>query len=121
MTVAFARSIPREMAAPGTLPRVKVSLLTCGPARAYSAGRDPPMTERLDIRGKVCPYPTTEVLDSLKRLPEDATLEVVSDYPPARFTIPYLVDDLGYPWELRDNPDGTFTITIRKVRAAKGA
>jgi len=79
------------------------------------------VTERLDIRGKVCPYPTTEVLDVLKRLPDGATLEVLSDYPPARYTIPALVDDLGYPWEMTDNPDGTFTITIRKIREAKGA
>jgi TusA-related sulfurtransferase len=72
------------------------------------------MVERLDIRGKVCPYPTTEVLDTLKRLPSGATLEVLSDYLPARYTIPDLVTDLGYGYDLRDNEDRTFTITIRK-------
>jgi TusA-related sulfurtransferase len=79
------------------------------------------MIEQLDIRGKACPYPTTEVVDTLKRLPEGATLEVLSDYVPARYTIPALMDDRGYPWELRDNPDGTFTIRIRKVETARQA
>lgn len=73
------------------------------------------MQEHLDLRGKVCPYPTTEVLDTLKRVPSGTTLEVLTDYPPARYTIPSLVTDLGYPHELRDNEDGTITITIEKA------
>lgn len=72
------------------------------------------MADRLDLRGKVCPYPTTEVLDTLKRLPAGTTLEVLSDYLPARYTIPAMVTDLGYGHDLRDNDDGTFTITIDK-------
>ena len=72
------------------------------------------MAERLDLRGKVCPYPTTEVLDTLKRLPSGTTLEVLTDYLPARYTIPNIVADLGYGHDLRDNDDGTFTITIEK-------
>jgi TusA-related sulfurtransferase len=75
------------------------------------------MVEQLDIRGKVCPYPTTDVLDALKRLPDGATLEVLSDYPPSRYTIPALMEQRGYPCEVRDNDDGTFTITIRKIAA----
>jgi tRNA 2-thiouridine synthesizing protein A len=75
------------------------------------------MAERLDLRGKVCPYPTTEVLDTLKGLPSGTTLEVLSDYLPARYTIPDMVTDFGYGHDLRDNDDGTFTITIRKESA----
>jgi TusA-related sulfurtransferase len=62
----------------------------------------------------VCPYPTTEVLDTLKRVPSGTILEVLSDYLPARYTIPAMVTDLGYGHTLQDNDDGTFTITIEK-------
>ncbi len=73
------------------------------------------MAEHFDLRGKVCPYPTTEVLDTLKKLPSGAILEVLSDYLPARYTIPAMVSDLGYGHDLRNNDDGTFTITIEKA------
>jgi|GraSoiStandDraft_58_1057296.scaffolds.fasta_scaffold68282_4 tRNA 2-thiouridine synthesizing protein A len=78
-------------------------------------GEENELTEHLDLRGKVCPYPTTEVLDTLKRVPSGTTLEVVSDYMPARYTIPAMVTDLGYTHDLRENGDGTFTITIEKT------
>jgi TusA-related sulfurtransferase len=74
------------------------------------------MEVQLDLRGKVCPYPTAEVLDALKGLPSGATLEVLSDYLPARYTVPALVTELGYRHDLQDNGDGTFTITIEKGR-----
>ncbi|HMM40893.1 MAG TPA: sulfurtransferase TusA family protein [Thermomicrobiales bacterium] len=73
------------------------------------------MANLLDVCGQTCPGPTTDTLDALKRLPEGATLEVLSDYLPARYTIPSLMHDLGYPTEVRDNDDGTFTVVVQKV------
>ena len=72
------------------------------------------MVQHLDIRGKVCPYPTTEVYAALSRLPPGETLEVLSDYPPARFTVPALVQDLNCGCELREHEDGLFTLVIHK-------
>jgi tRNA 2-thiouridine synthesizing protein A len=69
---------------------------------------------RLDLRGKVCPYPTTEVYRALQTLPPGEQIEVVSDYPPARFTVPSLVEDLDCVCELRDGEGGLFTIIIEK-------
>lgn len=73
------------------------------------------MTDQLDVRGQTCPGPTAETLQALKRLLDGATLEVISDYLPARYTIPSLMDDLHYPTTIRENDDGTFTVVIHKV------
>jgi len=73
------------------------------------------MTNHLDVRGQTCPGPTTETLNTLKLLPDGATLNVVSDYLPARYTIPSLMNDLRYPTIVHDNDDGTFTVIIQKV------
>lgn len=73
------------------------------------------MTDRLDVRGQTCPGPTAETLQTLKRLPAGATLEVLSDYLPARYTIPALMNDLRYPTTIRENDDGTFTVIIHKA------
>lgn len=72
------------------------------------------MVVHLDICGKVCPYPTTEVYKALTGLPPGEALEVLSDYPPARFTIPALARDLGFLPELHDHRDGRFRIVIQK-------
>jgi TusA-related sulfurtransferase len=69
---------------------------------------------RLDLRGKVCPYPTTEVYRALQSLPAGERIEVISDYVPARFTVPALVKDLNCTCELRDGDNGLFTILIEK-------
>lgn len=69
---------------------------------------------RLDLRGKVCPYPTTEVYRTIQSLPPGERIEVVSDYVPARFTVPALVTDLNCTCELRDGENGLFTIVIEK-------
>jgi len=69
---------------------------------------------QLDLRGKVCPYPTTEVYRRFQDLPPGDRIEVLSDYVPARFTVPALVKDLGGTSELRDGEGGLFTIVIEK-------
>jgi TusA-related sulfurtransferase len=50
----------------------------------------------LDLRGQTCPTTSHETLRALEAMPSDASLEVVSDYYPARSTIPYHCDKRGY-------------------------
>ena len=69
----------------------------------------------LDLRGKVCPYPTLDTLLTLDAMSAGEVLEVISDYYPARQTIPDLVHDLGYPSELRQDNQNEFRIIIRKI------
>ena len=69
----------------------------------------------LDIRGKVCPYPTLETRLVLDEMASGEVLEVVTDYYPARQTIPQMVQDLGYECELLDGDRPVFRILIRKT------
>jgi TusA-related sulfurtransferase len=75
------------------------------------------MTE-LDIRGKVCPAPTNEVYVALGRLPAVETLVVLSDYPPARQTVPALARQFGCPAEIHEEGGTQFRIVIQKPAAA---
>ncbi len=68
----------------------------------------------LDIRGQVCPNATGSVFTAMRTLPDGETLAVTSDYPPARSTIPALVDQLGGTWTLRDLDGNQFVIEIAK-------
>ena len=68
----------------------------------------------LDLRGKVCPYPTLETRVLLKKMDAGEVLEVVTDYYPARQTIPALMEELGYPCELVDGDLPVFRFVIRK-------
>jgi tRNA 2-thiouridine synthesizing protein A len=91
------------------------------------------MTERkvaktLDLRGEVCPGPTVDTRIALKQLWPGDVLEVVLDYYPARQTIPDMLGDLGYPYELveagEQGPSGQpvfrFYITKKQVPAQAG-
>jgi tRNA 2-thiouridine synthesizing protein A len=75
----------------------------------------------LDLRGQVCPYPTSAVYGALRTLPPGEALTVVSDYAPARQTIPAIAQQFGCPVDLRESGDGLFTIVIRKPVAAAPA
>jgi len=69
---------------------------------------------RLDLRGKVCPYPTLEPRMSLNEMAEGEVLEVITDYYPARQTIPKLMQDLGYIYEIFDEGEPIFRFLIIK-------
>lgn len=69
----------------------------------------------LDLRGKVCPYATVDVRLALKDMQVGQTLEVITDYYPARQTIPSLMADLGYPCQLLDGDQPTFRFVIRRT------
>lgn len=69
----------------------------------------------LDIRGQVCPAATGSVFTAMRKLPGGETLVVTSDYPPARSTIPALVEQIGGTWTLRDLDGDQFVIEIAKA------
>lgn len=71
--------------------------------------------QSLDLRGKVCPYPTVEVRLKLRDMDAGQTLEVITDYYPARQTIPNLMEELGYPCQLLDGDQPTFRFIIRRT------
>lgn len=70
----------------------------------------------LDLRGKVCPYPTLEVRQTLQSMEVGQTLEVITDYYPAKQTIPNLVGELGYPCQLLDGEQPIFRFIIQRTR-----
>lgn len=69
----------------------------------------------LDLQGKVCPYPTLEPRLALNEMTSGEVLEVITDYYPARQTIPELMQDLGYPYELVDGDKPVFRFFIWKT------
>jgi TusA-related sulfurtransferase len=68
----------------------------------------------LDLRGSICPGPTGDTLAALKRLPPGGKLVAVTDYPPARQTIPRLVEQRGCSWEITEDDGKTFRLEIVK-------
>ncbi len=68
----------------------------------------------LDLRGKVCPDPTLEPTLALNEMAAGEVLEVVTDYYPARQTIPQLMRERGYSCELVDGDKPVFRFLIRK-------
>ncbi|OGO36276.1 MAG: hypothetical protein A2W35_09775 [Chloroflexi bacterium RBG_16_57_11] len=70
---------------------------------------------RLDLQGKVCPYPTLEPRLALNDMAAGQVLEVITDYYPALQTIPELMRELGYPYELVDGDKPVFRFLIQKT------
>jgi len=80
---------------------------------------------RLDLRGQTCPTTSNETLRVLEQLAVGDLLEVVSDYYPARSTLPYHCDKRGYRYQFCDeDPSGlgrsqssraTWVIRIQKT------
>jgi tRNA 2-thiouridine synthesizing protein A len=61
---------------------------------------------RLDLRGETCPTTSDQTLRVLQALAPGEVLEVVSDYEPARSTIPYHCQKRGYPYLLGEPGGG---------------
>jgi len=74
------------------------------------------ITRSLDLRGEVCPGPTVDTRLTLKEMNPGEVLEVVTDYYPAKQTIPALMSELGYPCELVDGDKPVFRFIIEKAR-----
>ena len=73
------------------------------------------INRRLDLRGQVCPGPTVDTRLTLKEMAVGDVLEVVTDYYPARQTIPALMNEIGYPCELLDGDQPVFRFIIEKT------
>jgi tRNA 2-thiouridine synthesizing protein A len=69
---------------------------------------------QIDLRGKVCPYPTLESALALNEMAAGEVLEVVSDYYPARQTIPQLMRERGYSYQLVEGDEPVFRFLILK-------
>jgi TusA-related sulfurtransferase len=52
---------------------------------------------------------------ALNAMAPGETLEVVTDYYPAKQTIPALMQELGYPCELKDTDQPVFRVIIQKI------
>jgi TusA-related sulfurtransferase len=82
-------------------------------------------TRRLDLRGQTCPTTSDETLRVLEQLASGDVLEVVSDYYPARSTLPYHCETRGHRyWFADEDPRGfgptasgraTWVIRIQKT------
>ena len=70
---------------------------------------------RLDLIGKVCPYPTVKTNFTLKKMATGEVLEVITDYYPARQTISDLMKELGYPCQLIEGEKPVFRFLIHKT------
>jgi len=70
---------------------------------------------RLDLIGQVCPGPTVDTRLKLKEMAAGEVLEILTDYYPAKQTIPMLMLELGYPCELIDGDKPVFRFVIQKV------
>jgi TusA-related sulfurtransferase len=68
----------------------------------------------MDLRGSICPGPTGDTIAALKELPTGGKLVVISDYLPARQTIPRLVEQRGFSWEITEDDGKTFRMEITK-------
>lgn len=69
-------------------------------------------TIELDLRGSICPGPTADTLAALKKLPPGGKLVVVTDYLPARQTIPRIAEQRGCSWEMIEDDGRTFRLEI---------
>lgn len=68
----------------------------------------------LDLRGSICPGPTADTLAALKKLPEGGRLAVITDYLPARQTIPNLLQKRGCSCKILEDDGKTFRMEIVK-------
>jgi TusA-related sulfurtransferase len=76
---------------------------------------DEKVDHQLDLIGKVCPYPTVKTNFTLKKMATGEVLEVITDYYPARQTIPNIMRELGYPCKLVDGEKPVFRFIIQKI------
>jgi TusA-related sulfurtransferase len=68
----------------------------------------------LNLRGVDRGGPTGDTLAALKRLSPESKLAVITDYLPARQTIPRLVEQRGCTWQITEDDGKTFRIEIVK-------
>lgn len=74
------------------------------------------VTQSIDVRGQICPYPVMETRDALKRLETGQVLEVVCDYEPAALTtIPSFCEWKKYPLETVEEGPALWRLYIQRT------
>ena len=73
------------------------------------------MTQTLDVRGEICPYPMMRTVTALKKLSaDDHSLEVVTDHAPALETIPTQAARLGFATAVEEVGGSEWRITLTR-------
>ena len=68
----------------------------------------------LDLREEVCPGSTADSVVALKKLQPGGRFAVITDYLPARQTIPRLLEARGCSWKITEDDGKTFRMEIVK-------
>ena len=76
------------------------------------------MSETLDVRGEICPYPMMRTVSALKKLSAtDNELEVVTDHAPALETIPTQAARLGFDTKIEESGGSEWRLVLTRVAA----
>lgn len=74
------------------------------------------MTQKLDVRGEICPYPMMRTVSALKKLSAgERVLEVVTDHAPALETIPTQAARLGFRTEVEEAGGSEWRILLTRI------
>ncbi len=73
------------------------------------------MSQQLDVRGEICPYPMMKTVQALKKLKKDEQqLVVITDHAPALETIPTQAIRLGFAAEIVETGTPEWQITLTR-------
>ncbi len=54
------------------------------------------ITEKLDLRGEVCPYPDVKSKRKVKKMKSGEVLEIIIDYPLSAERVPETMESMGH-------------------------
>ena len=73
------------------------------------------MSETLDVRGEICPYPMMQTVRALKKLAGDQDeLLVVTDHAPALETIPTQAARLGFETHIEESGSSEWRLVLTR-------
>ena len=73
------------------------------------------MAVTVDVRGEICPYPMLKAMKAMRNLPpEETTVEVLTDHPPALNTIPPQAQRLGFLADIQPAGTGEWRIILTR-------
>ncbi|MEX0856190.1 MAG: sulfurtransferase TusA family protein [Gemmatimonadota bacterium] len=80
------------------------------------------MSQKLDVRGEICPYPMMRTVSMLKKLSaEERTLEVLTDHAPTLDTIPTQAARLGFETAVEEVGGSEWRLTLTRIGSGDGA
>jgi tRNA 2-thiouridine synthesizing protein A len=83
-------------------------------ATGKTDAQDIPVTERIDVKGLVCPRPMVMTMNTLKGLNAGEVLEVIANDSSVKHSIPSLCERGGYKLLSQRDEDGKFIFLIQK-------